>query len=88
MVFPLLRFDLRAAMGYYGQKHGFPLSTVAQWGIQILYGLRCLRKMKIIHADLKPDNVLLAHDRNACKICDFGTSMYNLLCALFVFSLQ
>merc|ERR1712224_23023 len=62
-------------MGY-KQLDGFPLSTVALYGLQILYGLRCLRKLKIIHADLKPDNILIAEQRTKVKIHDFGTGMY------------
>ena len=29
-----------------------------------------------MHADLKPDNVLLTEDKARCKICDFGTAMH------------
>eukprot|EP00392_Amoebophrya_sp_AT5.2_P005595 g5604.t1 len=75
MVFELMKFDLRVAADYYRQKNGFPLATVALWGIQILFGLRCLRRLEVIHADLKPDNVLLTEDKQKAKICDFGTSM-------------
>lgn len=33
-----------------------------------------LRKNKIIHADVKPDNYLYTLDNNKIKLSDFGTS--------------
>jgi serine/threonine-protein kinase PRP4 len=33
-----------------------------------------LRKNKIIHADIKPDNFLLTNDQVKVRLCDFGTS--------------
>ncbi|CAD7953872.1 unnamed protein product [Amoebophrya sp. A120] len=80
MVFDLMRHDLRKASDRYlkGQSDsakGFPLSTVALWGIQILYGLRALKRQGIIQADLKPDNVLLTQDNSVAKIADFGAAM-------------
>ncbi len=38
--------------------------------------MRCLDKLGIVHADLKPDNVLLNKEKTRAQICDFGTSMY------------
>ena len=38
--------------------------------------LHQLRKNKIIHADIKPDNFLLTEDLSKIKITDFGTSFY------------
>ena len=33
-----------------------------------------MRKHKIIHADIKPDNILISKDTKTIKICDFGTA--------------
>jgi len=38
---------------------------------QLLQGLKCLHKNKVIHRDLKPNNLLL-DDKNELKIGDFG----------------
>ena len=37
-------------------------------------GLSLLRKCNILHADLKPDNVLVNESRNMLKICDLGSA--------------
>lgn len=38
-------------------------------------GLRCLHRMQVIHADFKPDNILLSENKLDVKIADFGTAV-------------
>ena len=33
-----------------------------------------MKKNKIIHADLKPDNILISKDTKLIKVCDLGTA--------------
>lgn len=75
MVFELLKCDLRTALSRYGQGRGLPLQTVAQYTRQIFLGLKFLRKLKVIHADMKPDNVLMSLSKIEVKICDFGAAL-------------
>jgi len=41
---------------------------------QILNGLLELNKLRIVHKDIKPDNILITNDYRTLKICDFGFS--------------
>jgi len=51
-------------------------SQKIQWALQIALGMEYLHANKIIHRDLKTDNILVFND-NVCKICDFGvTAMF------------
>jgi serine/threonine-protein kinase PRP4 len=40
----------------------------------LFVALSHLRKNKIIHADIKPDNILISKDTKLLKLCDFGTA--------------
>lgn len=45
-----------------------------KYSIQLFIGLHALRKQRLIHADIKPDNLLFSNDKESVKICDFGTA--------------
>lgn len=41
---------------------------------QVLQALACMHKKRIVHADLKPDNILFFSNEDVA-ICDFGLAM-------------
>lgn len=41
--------------------------------VQILQGVEYLHSRRILHLDLKPDNIMVTH-LNAIKIVDFGSA--------------
>jgi len=75
LVFELMKCDCRQALRKYGQGHGLPLlSTVRNFGRNIFSGLRALRRIGVIHCDVKPDNLLMSLDKATVKLCDFGSA--------------
>lgn len=54
---------------------GFSLKLIRRFAKQLLSSLVLLKSKKVIHCDLKPENVLLAHPaRSEIKVIDFGSS--------------
>jgi len=51
------------------------IDKVLAYSRQLLSALRFLHDVVgLVHCDVKPDNLLLRHDRLAVKLCDFGTA--------------
>ncbi|GBF91610.1 dual-specificity tyrosine-(Y)-phosphorylation regulated kinase [Raphidocelis subcapitata] len=56
---------------------GLSLNLVRRFGSQMLQSLKFLRRHRLIHCDLKPENVLLrSQHRSAIKVIDFGSSCF------------
>lgn len=54
---------------------GFSLKLIRRFTKQLLSSLVLLKSHKVIHCDLKPENVLLAHPAHSeIKVIDFGSS--------------
>jgi len=75
MVFECMAEDLRGALKKYTKNRGMSLPAVRAYTKQLLIGVRHMHKFNIIHADLKPDNILISQDNNIVKLCDFGTAI-------------
>mmetsp|Transcript_11201 Transcript_11201/g.26422 ORF Transcript_11201/g.26422 Transcript_11201/m.26422 type:complete len:575 (-) Transcript_11201:147-1871(-) len=56
---------------------GLSLGLIRRIAVQLLLSLRFLRKLRVIHCDLKPENVLIrSYSRCEIKIIDFGSSCF------------
>lgn len=56
------------------KKLNMPLSEVRTYLFDILAGLDYLHSLSICHRDIKPQNILVDHQRGIAKICDFGSA--------------
>jgi len=74
MVFEHMSINLREVLKKFGRDVGINLKAVRSYAQQMLLGLSLLRKCNILHADLKPDNILVNEARNMLKICDLGSA--------------
>lgn len=74
MVFENLSINLREVLKKFGRDVGINLRAVRLYAHQMFLGLSLFRKCNIIHADLKPDNILVNESRNFLKICDLGSA--------------
>lgn len=75
MVFENLSMNLREVLRKFGNNVGINLGATRTYAYQIFVALAHMRKCDIIHADLKPDNILVNENRNVLKICDLGTAI-------------
>jgi len=74
MVFEHLSINLREVLKKFGRDIGINIKAVRSYAQQMFLGLSLLRKCNILHADLKPDNVLVNENRSLLKICDLGSA--------------
>ncbi|KAL8285078.1 hypothetical protein RB597_002255 [Gaeumannomyces tritici] len=75
MTFESLSLNLREVLKKFGNNVGINLRGVRVYAYQIFVALGHMRKCSIIHADLKPDNILVNEQRSMLKICDLGTAI-------------
>lgn len=74
MVFEAMHQNLRMALKQHGHKRGIQISAVQTYARQMFIALRYLERLNIMHADLKPDNIVVNDKYNLLKICDFGSA--------------
>ncbi|RFU32179.1 hypothetical protein B7463_g4195, partial [Scytalidium lignicola] len=74
MVFENLSINLREVLKKFGRDVGINLKAVRAYAQQMFMGLSLMRKCNVLHADLKPDNMLVNESRGMLKICDLGSA--------------
>lgn len=60
------------AMAYYKDRDVKTICYLQLYTYQILQGLSAVHSMRVLHRDLKPQNILVDRKSNTCKIADFG----------------
>lgn len=74
LVFENLHSDLREVLKKFGRNVGINLKAIRAYAQQMFIALGHLKRCEILHADLKPDNILVNQERSKLKICDLGTA--------------
>jgi serine/threonine-protein kinase PRP4 len=74
IVFEHMSKNLRDLLKEETSGHGLSLQAVKTYARQMFSGLKHLQDCEIIHADLKPDNILVSLDKKTVKLCDLGTA--------------
>ncbi|RMZ53139.1 hypothetical protein APUTEX25_005128 [Auxenochlorella protothecoides] len=77
LVFESLDMNLRELTKRYGRGIGLSLGAVRLYAHQMLVGLYHLQACGVLHADIKPDNILVNAKRTQVKLCDFGSAMFS-----------
>ncbi len=71
LVFEYLNLDLKKYMDMAQNCNGLPLNLVKSYLFQMLHGISYCHTHRILHRDLKPQNLLLTTD-GFIKLADFG----------------
>lgn len=58
--------NLRELLKKYGNNVGLHMKAVRSYAQQLLLALKLLKKCNILHADIKPDNILVCFIKNLC----------------------
>merc|ERR1712088_1297460 len=74
MVFEPLSMNLREVLKKYGKNVGLHIKAVRSYAQQMLLALKVMKKANIVHADIKPDNILVSESKSLLKLCDFGSA--------------
>lgn len=74
LVFEPLSMNLREVLKKYGKDLGLHIKAVRSYAQQLFLSLRLLKKCSILHADIKPDNILVNESKLHLKLCDFGSA--------------
>eukprot|EP00977_Amphora_coffeiformis_P001081 scaffold223_cov145-Amphora_coffeaeformis.AAC.5 len=74
LVFPFSDYNMRDVLQKFGKGVGLSLPAVRSYFGQLLAALTHLKKHGIIHADLKPDNILVSGDFSTVHLADFGSA--------------
>ncbi|RNA05346.1 serine threonine- kinase PRP4 -like protein, partial [Brachionus plicatilis] len=82
LVFEPLSMNLREVLKKYGKNVGLHITAVRSYAKQLFRALRLLKKCQILHADIKPDNILVNETKLVLKLCDFGSASYASDCEI------
>ncbi|KAG6816731.1 hypothetical protein H0H87_003428 [Tephrocybe sp. NHM501043] len=74
LVFEAMSMNLRDVVKRFGKDVGLNIRAVRAYAHQLFLALSLLRKANIMHADIKPDNILVNEQKTLLKLCDLGSA--------------
>jgi len=74
LVFESLSMNLRDVVKRFGKDVGLNIRAVRAYAQQLFLALSLLRKCNIMHADIKPDNIIVNEQKTQLKLCDLGSA--------------
>lgn len=74
LVFEHMSKNLRDLLRDETSGLGLSFGALKAYARQMINGLKFLQDNNILHLDLKPDNILVSHDKKTVKLCDLGTA--------------
>ncbi|KAI8093060.1 kinase-like domain-containing protein [Halteromyces radiatus] len=74
LVFESLSMNLRDVLKKYGKDVGISIKAVRVYAQQLFLSLSLLKRCSLLHADIKPDNILVTESKNVLKLCDLGSA--------------
>jgi serine/threonine-protein kinase PRP4 len=66
--------NLREVVKRFGKDVGLNIRAVRAYAHQLFLALGLLKKLNIMHADIKPDNILVSESKATVKLCDLGSA--------------
>jgi serine/threonine-protein kinase PRP4 len=80
IVFESLDLNLREILKKFGKNVGISLKVLSLnqavqiYARQLFMALSLLKRAEVMHADIKPDNILVSADKNTVKLADLGSA--------------
>lgn len=71
---PVPAWPVLQVQNKFGKGVGISIAAVRSYAKQMLLALSLLAKLRIIHADIKPHNILANERYNVIKLADFGSA--------------
>lgn len=76
ILFEYFPYNLRETLSKFGKNVGINLSAVRSYSKQLLSALKHLADHRVVHADIKLDNILVSENFSVVKLCDFGSAFF------------